>query len=78
MKLEEARRFVLSLPGVTEGPHFDKTSFRVRSKIIATVPPGDAYLHVFVDEDEIRALVHEDPDAFAEIWWGKRLVGVPH
>lgn len=30
------RRFALSLPGTTEVPHFEKTSFRVKKKIFAT------------------------------------------
>jgi hypothetical protein len=76
MKLEEARRFALSLPEATEEPHFEKSSFRIRGKIFATVPPGNSHLHVFVDESETRASVAEDPVAFEELWWGKRLKGV--
>ena len=76
MNLEQARRFALSLPETTEEPHFDKSSFRVKGKIFATVPPGGGHLHVFVDEDETRASVAEDPKAFEELWWGRRLSGV--
>ncbi len=76
MELEEARRFALSLPETTEEPHFDKVSFRVRGKIFATVPPDEEHLHVLVDEDEARAAVAEDSNAFEELWWGKRLTGV--
>jgi len=76
VKLEQARRFALSLPETTEEPHFDKSSFRVKGKIFATVPPGGDSLHVFVDEHETRASVAEDPKAFEELWWGKRLSGV--
>jgi hypothetical protein len=76
MKLEEARRFALSLPAATEEPHFEKSSFRVRGKIFATVPLGGEHLHVFVDADETRASVAEAPSAFEELWWGKRLSGV--
>jgi hypothetical protein len=72
MKLEEARRFVLSLPEVEEQPHFEKSSFRIGGKILATV----RFLHVFVDEHEARASVAEDPGAFEALWWGKRLAGV--
>ena len=61
--LDSARAFALSLPGSTEEPHFDMSSFRVRGKIFATVPPGDEDLHVFVDEGEVRAAVAEDPAA---------------
>ena len=76
MRLEEARRFALSLPETTEQPHFEKSSFRVRGEIFATVPPGGEQLHVFVDEHETRASVAEDPSAFEELWWGKRLAVV--
>lgn len=37
--LEMLRRIALSLPEVTEEPHFEKTSFRVSKKIFATAVP---------------------------------------
>ncbi len=74
--LAEARRFALSLPGATEEPHFDMSSFRVRGKIFATVPPDGAHLHVFVDEMEIDASVAEDPAAFEPLRWGQRTRGL--
>ncbi|HEX5936939.1 MAG TPA: MmcQ/YjbR family DNA-binding protein [Actinomycetota bacterium] len=76
MRLEEARRFALSLPGTNEQAHFEKTSFRVGGKIFATAPPGGGHLHVFVDEDEVRASVADDPSTFEELHWGKKLAGV--
>ena len=72
----QARRFALTLPETTEEPHFEFSSFRIRGKIFATIPPDRRHLHVFVDEDETKASVAEDPAAFEELWWGKRLVGV--
>lgn len=57
LKIGQARRFALSLPEVTEEPHFDKSSFRVRGKIFATVPPGGRHLHVFVDEEQRDLIV---------------------
>ena len=74
--LEHARRFALSLPGVTEEPHFDMSSFRVRGKIFATVPPDGTHLHVFVDESEIEASAAEDPRAFEPLLWGQRVRGL--
>lgn len=76
MRIETARRFALSLPDATEEPHFDMSSFRVRGKIFATVPPQGGLLHVFVDEAEARALAASNPGAYSELWWGKRLSGV--
>jgi hypothetical protein len=74
MRLDTARRFALSLPETTEEPHFDMSSFRVKGKIFATVPPDGKRLHVCVGADEVRALVEEEPAAFEVIVWGKREV----
>ena len=74
MRLDTARRYALSLPETTEEPHFDMTSFRVRGKIFATVPPTGKHLHISSELSEVRALVDENPDAFEVIVWGKREV----
>lgn len=74
--LEEVRAFALALPEVTEEPHFEKASFRVRGKIFATVPQGGAYLHVFVDEWAVQSCVTDDPAAYEELTWGGRLAGL--
>jgi hypothetical protein len=71
-----ARSFALSLPGATEEPHFDMSSFRVRGKIFATVTPDEQTLHIFVDEPEISASVAEDPAAFEPLLWGKAVRGL--
>lgn len=76
MRIDTARRFALSLPETTEEPHFDMSSFRVRGKIFATVPPQGGVLHVFVDEAEARSAAASDPGAYSELWWGKKLSGV--
>jgi len=72
VRLDTARRFALSLPETTEEPHFEKSSFRVKGKIFATVPEGGKLLHVFVGDEEVEALLAEDPVAYEEIAWGKR------
>jgi len=73
---QRARAFALSLPGASEAPHHDMSSFRVNGKIFATVPPGEEYLHVFVDETETEASVAEDPVAFAPLLWGNQPRGL--
>ena len=74
--LDRVRRFALSLPGVTEEPHFEMSSFRVRGKIFVTVPPDEGRLHVFVDEPEVDVCVAEDPSAFEPLRWGQRIRGL--
>jgi hypothetical protein len=74
--IDGARRFALSLPGTSEEPHFEMTSFRVHKKIFATAPPDGTYLHVFVSGDEIEACCSEDPAAFEPLVWGKQVRGL--
>jgi len=76
MKLEQARKYALSLPEASEEPHFDFTSFRVRGKIFATAPPGGTYLHVFVEEEDRAPFIAAEPEIFAPLPWGAKVVGV--
>jgi hypothetical protein len=84
--LSQAREYALSLPGTSEQPHFDMTSFRVAGKIFATAPADETRLHVFVDESEVAATVAEqgsaelegaeEPRAFEPLLWGQRVRGL--
>lgn len=76
MKIAQVRRFALALPEVVEAPHFEAASFRVRGKIIATVPPGDALLHVFVDEETRETALALEPDCLEKLFWGGRVWGL--
>lgn len=76
MKLAEARRFALSLPEANEQPHFQYSSFRVKGKIFATVPPDENHLNVFVDDERRELAMSMFPDAYEKLWWGKKVVGV--
>lgn len=76
MKLAIVRKVAMSLPEVTEEPHFDMSSFRVRGKIFCTVPPDGKHIHIFVDDHTTHAAVAQDPKSFEELWWGKKLCGV--
>jgi hypothetical protein len=73
MRLDAARKFALSLPETTEEPHFEKSSFRVKKKIFATVPEGGKHLHICVEPEEARVLIAEDPITYEPIVWGKKL-----
>jgi len=74
--LSHARAFALSLPGTSEEPHFDMTSFRVNGRIFATAPADETRLHIFVDESEIAASVAELPGACEPLLWGQRVRGL--
>lgn len=65
MTPEALRRFALSLPETTEEPHFERTSFRTRKKIFATMTRDGLEAMVKVgDLDEIEALLDREPDVF--------------
>ena len=76
MNLDSVRKFALSLPQVTEEPHFHFSSFRVRGKIFATVPPEERHLHVFVGETEREIFTQSQPDAYEKLLWGKKMIGL--
>ena len=76
MKLEQARRFALSLPEVRELPHHELTSFRVGGKIFATVHPDGKHLHVFVDDEVREPLIEAEPEVFEPLQWGGKVIGV--
>lgn len=66
------RRLALAQPRACEADHHGFPSFRISSKIFATLP-DEEHLHVMIGEDEIRALTARDPEAYEEFRWGKRL-----
>jgi hypothetical protein len=76
MKITQVRRFAMSLPEVTEEPHFDYASFRVRGKIFATVPPEGEHLHVFVTDEQRELALAIDPGFIEKLLWGGRVVGL--
>ena len=71
---DEVRRIALALPEVTEADHHGRTSFRLGTAVLASVP-DDNGLNVMVAESEARAAVAESP-ACRLLWWGKKLSGV--
>lgn len=63
MTADDIRKVALSLPEAVEQPHFEKTSFRVRGKIFATLTSDGARLMVKLPEEIKAALKGSDPDA---------------
>ncbi|MBS0193041.1 MAG: MmcQ/YjbR family DNA-binding protein [Proteobacteria bacterium] len=76
MKIEQVRRFALSLPETSESPHFQATSFRVRGKMFATAPPTGESLHVFVDEETRETALALEPGCMEKLFWGGRVWGL--
>jgi len=76
MKLTDVRRLAMQLPEVTEEPHFRSTSYRVRGRILATVPPEGERLHVFVSEIERERALALEPAFVAKLFWGGKVWGV--
>ena len=66
----------MSLPSVTEEPHFGAASFRVRGRIFATLPPEGEHLHVFVEEEQRQVALALEPAAVEKLLWGTRIVGL--
>src|SRR5262245_35642270 len=74
IELREARRLALALPGAHEQDHHGIPSFRVGTKIFATVPDA-GHLNVMLGPDETDVAVATAPRACQEVWWGKSLAG---
>ena len=62
---EALRRFALALPETLELPHFERTSFRTRKKIFATMTrDGREAMVKLADPEEAAELIARWPDVF--------------
>ena len=61
---ETARRILLALPGVEEGPCYGTAGFRVRKKFLARLRDEDTVLVVKCGFDERDFRLRADPEAF--------------
>jgi YjbR len=76
MKLDPIRKFALSLEAVTEEPHHNFSSFRVKGKIFVTIPPGEGFLHVFTDEQARELALAMYSEFVEKLLWGGKVVGI--
>jgi YjbR len=76
MTLAQVRRFALSLADVTEQPHFDRTSFRIRGRIFMTARDTEAHVNVFVGEDQREPALAMHPELVEKLFWGGKVVGL--
>lgn len=76
MTLTQVRRHALSLPDVTEEPHFERTSFRINGKIFLTAKSSELHIHVFVPEQARELALAMHPDYLSKLLWGNKVVGL--
>jgi hypothetical protein len=76
MKLALVRRYAMALPEVTEEPHHEAVSFRVRGKIFVTVPPKGGYIHVFLNEQAREQALALYPSLVEKLFWGGKVWGI--
>jgi hypothetical protein len=74
--LTQVRKHALSLPGTTEAPHFDRTSFRVKGKIFVTARPNESHIHVFVPEQAREPALAMHAKYVSKLLWGGKVVGL--
>jgi len=69
------RKLALSLPDATEEPHFERTSFRVKKKIFATMVSDGSEAMVKVSPAlRCKDLLKEHPDVFfSHGYWTQKL-----
>jgi hypothetical protein len=76
MKLAAVRKFAMSLPEVTEEPHFRYSSFRVRGKMLVTVPPEETHIHVFVPDAQREPALALYPSFVEKLFWAGKVRGL--
>lgn len=76
MKIDAVRKHAMALEAVTEEPHHQSSSFRVRGKIFVTVPPSGDAIHVFVGEEDRETALALHPEFIEKLFWGGKVVGL--
>jgi hypothetical protein len=71
----DARKLALALPDAVEQDHHGRPSFRVGSKIFATLWDAE-HMNVMLDEGGILTAVQANPAICEEVYWGKRLAAL--
>jgi hypothetical protein len=66
----------MSLEAVTEEPHHNYSSFRVRGKIFVTIPPDEEFIHVFVAEEAREQALAMYPEFLEKLVWGSKVLGL--
>lgn len=72
---ETVRRIALALPEAIEQDHHGRPSFRVATKIFATLPDAE-HVNVMLAPDDILLASQHESGACAPRYWGKTLSAV--
>ncbi len=72
--IENLRTLAMALTEVTEAPHFEKSSFRVRKKIFCTVNQEKRQAVLKLNENDQSVFCAYDPEAVYPVAgaWGKK------
>jgi hypothetical protein len=76
VKLAQVREYALSLPEVEEAPHFHFSSFRIRGKMLVTVPPEETHIHIFVADPHREPALAAHPDFIEKLFWAGKVRGL--
>jgi hypothetical protein len=76
VKITPIRKHALALDAVTEEPHHNYSSFRVRGKIFVTIPPDEEFIHIFVGEEERERALALYPAFMERLLWGSKVLGL--
>ncbi len=73
VKMEEVRQWALSFPETDEHPHFEKTAFRVKKKIFATIYGKDSTVTLKLRPADQSVFCLYDPSVFWPVpgGWGR-------
>lgn len=74
MSAEDFRKLALSFEGVSEQPHFERTSFRVNNKIVATLDEKQQLVCLMLDEIQQSVFSAFDSSVIYPVpnKWGKK------
>jgi hypothetical protein len=74
VSISVVRNVMLSFPETVELPHFEKASFRLGTKIIATISERDKKVCVKLSEEEQALFSSHDPQVIYAVpnKWGKQ------
>lgn len=74
IRIDTLKKIALSFPEVTEEPHFEKTSFKVRKKIFATYDDKNKIACIKLSEIEQSVFAAADKQSIFPVGnkWGKQ------